>query len=270
MSFSEKWRLLKENGKLIRILCIILAIVAVSASYFLGSIVMKSYFNKGNSNNKQVSSEELKSLENELNLCLFNKASMSASQDDGAYNFSTFKIYSPLFQNKTVSKTEYEYKRALITSRVIEVDNNTKVIVWVLEKPSQYLPSLPERLSKKTNPLDLTYPLYDFPIISGYEFADFVQDKEFVSLQIPESPIASNTYTSRRDVKMYRRTNYCPKSACLAELYFYTTTDQGKTQIFVQVLSNIQEVPGSNNNTSEAGAFKNVELVADTLSTEKY
>lgn len=275
MTLKESLQLLKINRKITFSLLTALLVILVSTWYLLGFSIGKSHSQDSITLiNDQACSKNTVELKNELRLCLSNQASMTAPQDDGIYDFSTFKVYSPLLQGKQVSKTEFEYKRALITYRGITVDENAGVQVWVLEKPSQYLPPLPERLSKKTNPLDLTYSLYDFPIFDGYEWANIVVDEKFLSSRLPESPTMGNTYISKKGIKMYRKTQYCPKSACTTELYFYTTTDQGKTQVFVQIESHIS---GYLEETSEQliskrirEAFNNAELIANTLSLEKY
>jgi len=275
VTLKEKLQLLKTNKKLVYTLSLTLLVALVSFSYYLGVSVGKSRSQKTTApSNNQVGSNNTIELENELRLCLSNEASIAVSQDDGIYNFSTFKMYSPLLQGKKVSKIEFKYKRALITSRVIDIDESISVKTWVLEKPSQYLSPLPEILSKKESILDLTYSLYDFPILDGYEWSTIVVDEKLVSSRILETPTTSSTYLSSKDIKMYRKTRPCPKSACIAELYFYKTTDQGKTQVFVQILSNISnylhETDEQLISKNIREAFNNVETFADTLSLEKY
>lgn len=267
MTLKEKLQL-QTNKKLLRSLLLAVLVILVLTSYYLGVLVGKSRSQKiTTSGTKQTNSNNLIALENELRLCLSNEATISAPQDEGKYSFSTFKIYSPQFQEKQVNKTHSEYKQAVIISRAVKIDENLSVIVWMLEKSSQYLPKLPERLSKKASPLDLTYPLYDFPILVGYEYINFVTDEKFISSRIPESPNAIDTYLTRKGITTYRKNHFCPKSVCASELYFYTTTDQGKTQVFVQIIARFSDL---GNKQAANRAFKTAETLADTLSLEKY
>lgn len=266
MFFKEKLTQLRNNRKLARLFKVALLLIVILISYLLGGFISKLRFNQSKSNGEQVCLKNIKNIEDELNRCFSNQASVGEPQEDGKYNFSTFKIYSPLLQDKVVNKAEFEFNRALITSRTIEIDKNVEVKTWILEKKGN-LPLLPERLTKKANPWDSTYSLYDFPILDGYEWVYQVVDEKFVSSRISESPSPSEVYTTKKGVKMYITAVMCPKGACGIELYFYANTDGGKTQIFVQILANSYDQTG---NVTAAQALNNAKVVADTISLEKY
>jgi hypothetical protein len=184
------------------------------------------------------------------------------------YSFSTFRVYSPLFTGKEVEKIEATFKRAIIISRSLQLVDSVYIISWVLEKPSSALPHLPEYLIKK-GPLDLTYDLYDFPIFDAYEFADHVAESSYISTRIPLSSSTTQTYKTSHGLLMYRKVSAnCTKNPdCSSQLDFYTTADQGKTQIFVQVVAQVKKYTNDQDLTD---ATRNAEKVADTLSLTEY
>ena len=254
--------------KRILIIMVVVTILSLSFSGFLYN--QNVQLKKGpetDLDSGQTSNNKLIELENELKSCLSDEASMTAPIDDGEYQFSTFKVYSPLLLNKSVSRVEFEYKQALIVSKTIELNENLSISVWLLEKSSKYIPTLPERLSKKTDPLDLTYPLYDFPIFDGYEWINAVDESKYISARITESHDSNRIYKAKNGITMYRISNPCPKFICSTELYFYSTTDQGKTQVFGQIIATVKEWGDEQSINS---AFDTAEIFADTLSFEEY
>jgi len=265
--FKVSFPPLKTNKKFIVFVVVTLSIIPAAIFYFLGVSVGKSQLQK----TSQLPQNS--NLENELRLCLENKASMTAPMDDGTYNFATFRVYSPLLEDKTVSKQEFTYKRALIALRTIEINKDIQIKTWVLEKPTDYLPPLPERLAKKLYSYDLSYALYNFPIVDGYEFIDIINDDKLVSSKIPENPKPSDTYLSKKGIKMYRKSEYGSKVLSSgAELDFYANVNGGKTQVFGQIIFDLNKMNMNQDITIKdiVKVFHELESIADTISFEKY
>jgi hypothetical protein len=187
------------------------------------------------------------------------------------YNISTFGIYSPTLENKTIEKIESKYKGALITSRYAEV-NEIYINTWTIDKLEDVekidLPYLPKWLLPK-NVTSNTY--YDFPILDGYEFWASVVKEKYISARIPENPKPDKYYINNKGIKMIKHYLECSKSACGVKLEFLTFIHNDQKQLFVNIYKSVNYLNVDerelNNQLNEA--FNEIEKFADTLSLDK-
>ena len=221
------------------------------------------------------SENELQTCNSDLTLCLEDGVATQEPKKE-TYEVSMFGIYSPLFENKELEYQAYIYRKNIIERRSVQVELGSnsvaRVTTWKLKFPAEHLPDLPERLRIKRDPTDLSYSLYDFPVFDGYEFQTIVSKEKYVSERVPETPLASEIYTSARGIKMYKSKLECPKTYCGAELHFLTTVDSGKTQIFVQISTGVDYLSLNTAQIQQAivQAFKEIQKVADTIDFESY
>lgn len=144
---------------------------------------------------------ELQQKNEELKRCISGEAQMS-EQTLLPYNFSTLGIYSPLFVNKQVETTTFEYNQNIIQKQSLVFEDTPEkrwgVDVWQLASDSNNL----QRLS------NVPVSMSDFPVFDGYEFR--LNNPEFVSARIARWDTA-NQYKNPQDITMHESARTGPK-----------------------------------------------------------
>ncbi len=198
---------------------------------------------------KEVSCKvQTKAVEEELRAVLENRAQL-VSTTKQTYNKEEFGLYSPLIAGKEMTVGTYKYKEQTITSKSIQIDENSGMTFWEYGEyyyPYEELPAL-------------------FAIFDGYE--NYGLHATLVS------EIRSNwdeKYTTKNGVEMYFGYDYAPKSIGSVSLsaYFRTFPNyRAFKPTFVQIRTGVDSYPLTTGKTdpSVIKAKKELKTLTDTF-----
>lgn len=189
----------------------------------------------------------------ELRRCLENSAEIVGS-DTEMYDFSSFGIYSPLLEDRTVTITNIDYKRCIITKKEIDLED-ARVVVWQHCDQNGSIPTF--------------QPIENFHIFSGYEFQLF---HPISVREVMDAWDSSERIENEHQLAFYPRYNFAPKSIGSVTLEGFTRINPTNRALFIEVSS---QVVGSQFNTQESdpevvNAKDSAYEVAETLSTRYY
>lgn len=224
-----------------------LVIIGASGGYYFALVKQSKEIEQLQSDFAECTDENVGLLD-EFNRCLQNRAEI-VGRDAETYNFSTFGIFSPLFENLPVDITAIDYKRCITTKKEIILDS---LVVSV----SQHC------MNHTSN-----YELASFNVFYGYEFA--MMSPTSVADKITEWEQAER-FENEYQLVFHPRYNYYPKSIGSVTLEGFVKWNPTGYPIFIEVSAPVENWTDSETEPQVIAAKEKAWEVAKTISTRPY
>ena len=135
---------------------------AILLAFFLSRRIERKVADLKITNLKKVHQEELDFVNEDFENCLLDKEKL-VKETVELYDYKTFGFYSPLFEGKEVTVTEYRYMGAKVFKKRLSIDEYTKVNVYYIAEGSINEGfRMPDGYSNSRN------DYLDIPIFGGY------------------------------------------------------------------------------------------------------
>lgn len=214
------------------VLIVFLIFFLFSVSLLFQSVLLKKQLQSKDGAEEQ-KENELVAKEEEIKLCIEDRAKWGETYKK-IFSYSDFGIYSPLFEDKEVNCTDFEYKRNKIIRKSIgfkEEDNNSDwgIIVWELEESTYGLPRLNNNI-----PLQQL----DFPVFDGYE--NYALSPNWISDRMSNWNEPESLYINKNNIEMHWAYGSGPKSIASVHFEFYNPNSPSNKQAFIVLWMNLK------------------------------
>lgn len=211
--------LARKNNFLVIILLIILPVIG----FFLGAQYKQTDKTQPIQTGVSECSKQLADKEEEIWLCVEDRASGGSTTNKAPYDFKDFGIYSSLFKDKEVESQTFKYKRQdilrqeLVLDKDEQGDSTSGVIVW------EY---------KSVNVTVGSSPTASYVIFDGYE------NHGIHPTIIDPNSKDKEGYVNPKSLKMVWGYEYCPESICRVTLSFFSQYTPTGHPIYTQIWAN--------------------------------